>query len=150
MENSDLLDTTIKCLEMTFKVIDKNVRLEAEKKLKELENDIYQHVKTIMYILKDNNSISSKLTLNLFNLFVDENKLSVVIYLKNMIKKKIDNIELPKVAAMEVIATYSDFVIHSKFSKKLHDNIVVTLVILLNYSLLEDESKYIPFIYFNT
>ena len=57
METNDLLKITIECLESTFKVIDKTQRLEAEKVLKSLENDIYTHCKTILFIIKDDVSI---------------------------------------------------------------------------------------------
>jgi len=58
-QNNNLIKITIECLEMTFKSVDKSLRLEAEKVLKSLEVDIYNHCKTILFIIKEDNTIPS-------------------------------------------------------------------------------------------
>jgi len=70
MENTGLLKITIQCLEKTFKSVDKKEREDAENTLKTLEREINSHCKTILYIIKDDQTLSSKLSLNLLNFII--------------------------------------------------------------------------------
>jgi len=58
-----LLKITIENLEKTFKSVDKKVREDAENTLKTLERDIQHHCQNILYIIKDENSLPSKILL---------------------------------------------------------------------------------------
>jgi len=50
--------------------------------------------------------------------------------------------DLPKNAALEILKFYSEFLTCIEISNKIHENIVATITILLNYELLSDESIY--------
>ena len=64
---------------------------------------------------------------------LDDLKLSVIIYMKNMIKKKIDNNSLPNDAALEIIKFYTEYIISSDIPKLCMENVSLTIQNLLNY-----------------
>lgn len=74
-----------------------------------------------------------------------ENKISVIIYLKNLLKRKVDEDALKKNECLEILKFYSEFVVTNTLNKKFIEYISVTFTSILNYKVLGDESKLISF-----
>ncbi len=83
--------------------------------------------------------MSLKVTIFQITILDEKVKLSVVIYLKNMIKRKVDKSELPKEPALEILKFYSEFLTNSQVANKLHENIKATIISILNYPVIAQD-----------
>jgi len=58
-----------------------------------------------------------------------------------MMKKKVQNKTLSKQAALETLKFYTEFLTNNEITPKFHENITATIEAILNYEVLDSESK---------
>jgi hypothetical protein len=98
--------------------------------------------------LKGESLITSKFFIN--KIFLDKNKLSVIVHIKGIIKKRISNNKLSTDQAIALIKYYTEFVLTSNsLNNSCIINMTATIKSLLNYLSFKERSK-IYFLFFNS
>lgn len=124
-----IVKETIQCLIKTFTEKDNAERTKAENKLKEmgkkiylfiLENDILAHLKNILAGFKYGDTLS------------DEVKLSIVIYLKNTLKSKLNQKLFSKEEIIDITQSFLELILYSHISDNLLQNLSLSLTNIFN------------------
>jgi hypothetical protein len=124
--DSNLINETLECLSKTFLEKNNEERNKAEKRLKQLEENILVHIRTILLGLTSPN-------------ITQELKLSVILYLKNIIRHRVELKTFDKEEVMAIIQTFVELMLSGGLNEQLLQNLNIGLTILFNsYYVTED------------
>ena len=129
-QEDSLLNETLECLNKTFSEKNNVERSKAEKRLKELESNIIQHIRLILV----------GLTKDVLN---QELKLSVIIYLKNTLRTRLDTRSFNKEEVMGIMQTLVELMLSGSLNDQLLQNLNIALTILLNSKYITENSSLI-------
>jgi hypothetical protein len=65
--SNDLLTETLQCLEKTYTCSDKEIRTAAEKRLKELQENLIVHINTMLDAIRETNYLNCNIFLIFFS-----------------------------------------------------------------------------------
>jgi hypothetical protein len=129
----NLILRTVNCLIKTFSEKDNTERLRAETELKDMENDIINHLKNVLLAISEYEKL--KLT--------KESAMSLIIYLKNAIKARLDGKIFEQHVVLEIINIFLEFILSCKISDQLMINVNLIFSDTLNSSYVVKNPKII-------
>jgi len=125
-----ILNETLECLNKTFSEKNNVERANAEKRLKELESNIILHFQTLLL----------GITSNQLN---QDTKLSAIIYLKNVLRARIDSRNLTPDESKSIIKAFIELILTGNLNDQLLQNLNLSLSILFNTKYITEEGNLI-------
>lgn len=116
--DQELIEETLQCLQKTFMEKNNLERQKAEKKLKELEVNILPHIRSIL--------------LGLGSDLKQDIKLSIILYLKNMIRNRLETRSLTTEEVITLVNTFIEVILTTNLNDQLIQNLSLSLTYILN------------------
>jgi hypothetical protein len=123
-----ILNETLECLNKTFSEKNNAERANAEKRLKELESNFIQHFQILLLSMT-----SSQLN--------QDTKLSAIIYLKNILRARIDSRTLTPEDSKSIIQAFIELILTGNLNDQLLQNLNLSLSILFNTKYITEEGN---------